>query len=104
MISDKNVDDQNLLHNVVAVVLQLAQDVPSLRDEDCKDFYGLFHYRIISHFEPQQKKNIEKFCWMKYEKYQAAFGFDKWPVLPVHLVVETCGDIIQPYFPPPSTR
>ena len=37
---------------------------------------------------------------MKYEKYQAAFGFDKWPVLPVHLVVETCGDIIQPYFPP----
>ena len=38
---------------------------------------------------------------MKYEKYQAAFGFDKWPVLPIHLVVETCGDIIQPYFPPP---
>ena len=38
MISDENVDDQNLLHNVVAVVLQLAQDVPSLRDEDCKDF------------------------------------------------------------------
>ena len=27
---------------------------------------------------------------MKYEKYQAAFGFDKWPVLPIHLVVETC--------------
>ena len=39
MISDKNVDDQNLLHNVVAVVLQLAQDVPSLRDEDYKDFF-----------------------------------------------------------------
>ena len=38
MISDKIVDDQNLLHNVVAVVLQLAQDVPSLRDEDYKDF------------------------------------------------------------------
>ena len=41
MISDKNVDDQNLLHNVVAVVLQLAQDVPSLRDEDCKGFFWM---------------------------------------------------------------
>ena len=107
MISDENVDDQNLLHNVVAVVLQLAQDVPSLRDEDCKDLLWIILFQMfgmISNFEPQQKKNIEKFCWMKYEKYQAAFGFDKWPVLPVHLVVETCGDIIQPYFPPPSTQ
>ena len=104
MISDENVDDQNLLHNVVAVVLQLAQDVPSLRDEDCKDFLRILISWIISHFEAQQKKNIEKFCWMKYEKYQPAFGFDKWPVLPVHLVVETCGDIIQPYFPPPSPK
>ena len=43
MISDKNVDDQNLLHNVVAVVLQLAQEVPSLRDEDYKDFFGNFN-------------------------------------------------------------
>ena len=27
-------DDRNLLHKVVAVVLQFAQEVPSLRDED----------------------------------------------------------------------
>ena len=67
-------------------------------------FFLILMFWIISHFEAQQKKKIEKFCWMKYEKYQAAFGFDKWPVLPVHLVVETCGDIIQPYFPPPNTR
>ena len=57
MISNENVDDQNLLHNVVAVVLQLAQDVPSLRDEDCKDFLRILISWIISHFEPQQKKN-----------------------------------------------
>ena len=32
-------DDSHLLHKVVAVVLQLAQEVPSLRDEDCRKDY-----------------------------------------------------------------
>ena len=32
-------DDSHLLHKVVAVVLQLAHEVPSLRDEDCRKDY-----------------------------------------------------------------
>ena len=60
MISIENVDDQNLLHNVVAVVLQLAQEVPSLRDEDYKDFFGNFNLLDSSLFWGSTKEKYWK--------------------------------------------